>query len=139
MDVTIRLARHVARSIGTFDAEQKTRNVEIESTDRNRMFGTIAVLPMCGTAFVFKLAFTAKDAPELTSSIATSMMEKVETLDLVGLAQMVFIGLALSGGWITFAEWIRSNRRAKRGAQGNGGKYQRLHLYRTELLTTSQN
>jgi ethanolaminephosphotransferase len=129
MDVTIRLARHVARSIGTFDAAQKTRNIEIESTDRNRMFGTMAVLPLCGTAFIFKLAFTAKDAPELTSGIATSMMQRVEMLDLVGLAQMVFIGLVLSGSCITFAEWIRSNRRVQRRAQGNGGKHQRLHLH----------
>ena len=63
MDITIRLARHVARSIATFDTEQKDRSVEIESTDQNRMFGTIAVLPLCGTALIFKLTFTVKDAP----------------------------------------------------------------------------
>ncbi|KNG45144.1 gpi ethanolamine phosphate transferase 2 [Stemphylium lycopersici] len=123
MDITIRLARHVARSIATFDAEQKARkNVEIHSTDQNRMFGTIAVIPLCGTAVIFKLAFTAKDAPELTSGLSTSLMAKVETLELVGLARMVFGGLLLSGCWITFAEWIRSNKRKKRGAQGNGGE-----------------
>jgi ethanolaminephosphotransferase len=121
MDITIRLARHVARSVGTFDANQKSRNVEIESTDQNRMLGTIAVLPLCGTAFVFKLAFTAKDAPELTSGINADLMAKVETLELVGLARMVFGGLFLSGCWIAFGEWIRSNRRKKRGTQGNGG------------------
>ncbi|KAF1947054.1 alkaline phosphatase-like protein [Clathrospora elynae] len=120
MDITIRLSRHVARSIATFDQEQKVRNVEVESTDQNRMVGTIAVLPLCGTAFVFKLAFTAKDAPELTNGITGSMMEWVVTLDLIGLARMVFGGLLLSGSWITFAEWYRSKWRAKRGAQGNG-------------------
>ncbi|KAF1839033.1 GPI ethanolamine phosphate transferase 2 [Decorospora gaudefroyi] len=120
MDITIRLARHIARSLATFDTEQTVHNVEIESTDQNRMFGTIAVLPLCGTSLIFKLAFTAKDAPELTSGISTGMMERVEMLDLLGLARMVFGGLLLSGIWITFTEWYRSKRRARRGAQGNG-------------------
>ncbi|USP75789.1 GPI ethanolamine phosphate transferase 2 [Curvularia clavata] len=120
IDVTIRLARHVARSIGTFESNEKARNVEIESTDQNRMFGTMAVLPLCGTAFVFKLAFTAKDAPELTSGISTDLMARIEMLELVGLARMVFGGLLLSGCWITFGEWTRSTRRKRRGAQGNG-------------------
>ncbi|KAJ4367042.1 major facilitator super transporter protein [Neocucurbitaria cava] len=120
LDITIRIARHVARSIATFDNEQKLRDVEIESTDQNRMFGTIAVLPLVGTAFVFKLAFTAKDAPELTSSISGNMMETIETLNLVSLARMVFGGLALSGTWITIAEWQRSKRRARSRQEGNG-------------------
>lgn len=120
-DVTIRLARHVARSIATFDTEKKPRNVELESTDQNRMFGTIAVLPLCGTAFIFKLAFTLKDAPELTSGVSTALMSRVDGLDLVGLVRMVFGGLLLSGTWIVFAEWTRSARRKERGAQGNGG------------------
>ena len=123
MDVTLRLARHVARSIATFDAEQKARGeIEIESTNQNRMMGTIAVLPLSGTAFVFRLAFTAKDAPELTSGLTGDMLDAVEALDLVGLARMVFGGLALSAVWITFAEWQRSKKRARRGMAGNGGK-----------------
>ncbi|PZD44166.1 Phosphodiest domain containing protein [Pyrenophora tritici-repentis] len=120
MDITIRLARHVARSIATFDTESKPRNVELESTDQNRMFGTIAVLPLCGTAFIFKLAFTLKDAPELTSGVSTALMSRVDGLDLVGLVRMIFGGLLLSGSWIVVAEWTRSVRRTKRGAQGNG-------------------
>jgi len=123
MDVTLRLARHVARSIATFDAEQKARGeIEIESTNQNRMMGTIAVLPLSGTAFVFKLAFTAKDAPELTSGLTGDMLDAVEALDLVGLARMVFGGLALSAVWVAFAEWQRSKKRARRGMAGNGGK-----------------
>ncbi|KAG9196210.1 ethanolaminephosphotransferase [Alternaria panax] len=120
MDITIRLARHVARSIATFDTEQKHHSVEIESTDQNRMFGTIAVLPLCGTALIFKLAFTVKDAPELTYGLSTGLVEKAEMLQLVGLARMVFGGLLLSGTWIAFAEWTRSQRRKRRGKQGNG-------------------
>jgi ethanolaminephosphotransferase len=120
LDITLRLSRHIARSIATFDSDQKG-NVEIESTDQHRMMGTIAVLPLAGTAFVFKMAFTAKDAPELTSGITANLLEFVEVLNLVGLARMVFGGLALSGTWIAFAEWQRSKRRTKRGRQGNGG------------------
>ncbi len=124
LDLTIRIARHVARSIATFDTEQKIQNVEIESTDQNRMVGTIAVIPLVGTAFVFKLAFTAKDAPELTSGITGSLMDSVEVLNLVGLARMVFGGIALSGAWIMFAEWQRSNKRKKMKHESNGGKLQ---------------
>ncbi|KAL7771790.1 hypothetical protein CFE70_001740 [Pyrenophora teres f. teres 0-1] len=92
MDITIRLARHVARSIATFDTEKKPRNVELESTDQNRMFGTIAVLPLCGTAFIFKLAFTLKDAPELTSGVSTALISRVDGLDLVGLSGPDLLG-----------------------------------------------
>jgi ethanolaminephosphotransferase len=123
MDVTLRLARHAARSIATFDKDQSSKGLETEASDTNRMMGTIAVLPLTVTAFAFKLAFTAKDAPELTYGIAGSMMVSLEALDLVGLAQMVFGGIALSGGWIAFAEWSRSKTRAKRGRAGNGGEY----------------
>jgi hypothetical protein len=86
------------------------------------MMGTIAVLPLTGTAFVFKLAFTAKDAPELTTGMTGNMMDTFEGLDLVSLARMVFGGLILSGSWIAFAEWHRSAKRTKRGRTGNGGK-----------------
>jgi ethanolaminephosphotransferase len=122
MDVTLRLAGHVARSIATFDTDQKTKSLDVESTETNRMMGTVAVLPLTATAFMFKLAFTAKDAPELTYGMTGSMMDSLEALDLVGLARMVFGGLALSGGWIAFAEWQRSKKRTKQGRSGNGGK-----------------
>jgi ethanolaminephosphotransferase len=131
MDVTLRLAGHVARSIATFDGDQSKKSVEVEPSDTNRMMGTIAVLPLTATAFAFKLAFTAKDAPELTYGMGGSIMDSLEALDLVGLAQMVFGGIALSGGWIVFTEWQRSRMRAKRGGAGNGGGY----LSQTKFLT----
>jgi ethanolaminephosphotransferase len=123
MDVTLRLARHIARSIATFDAEQKKSDAEIDSTGQNRMMGTIAVLPLALTAFVFKLAFTAKDAPELTYGLTGETLEVIEGFNLVGLARMVFGGLALSASWITFSEWQRSKKRAQRGREGNGGRF----------------
>ncbi|KAF2128574.1 GPI ethanolamine phosphate transferase 2 [Dothidotthia symphoricarpi CBS 119687] len=120
VDVTLRLSRHVARSVATFDSGMSVRAVEIESTDSHRMVGTVAVLPLSCTAFIFKLAFTAKDAPELTQGITGALMEWIETLDLVVLAQTVFGGIALVGSWIAFAEWKRSQWRAKRKREGHG-------------------
>lgn len=123
MDVTLRLARHVARSAATFDSRLTVREVEIDPTESNRMVGTLAVLPVCYAAFIFKLAFTAKDAPELTQHMTGSIMKWIEALDLVVLARTVFGGIALIGGWIGFVEWQRSQRRAKRGRKGHGGTY----------------
>lgn len=141
MDVANRLASHVARSMRAFDPNRKNRDITGEEMDQNRFIGTIAVLPLCGTAFVFKLAFTAKDAPELTSGLTSSLLEWVDKANLVGLAQMIFGGIALSGIWIGFAEWQRANERsqwqqsskrekfqrsntpAKTAVQGSGGKY----------------
>jgi ethanolaminephosphotransferase len=139
MDVTLRLARHLARSIATFDSEQSNRDVEIESTDQHRMMGTIAVLPLIGTAFVFKLAFTAKDAPELTHGMSENLVEALGTLSLVGLARMVFGGLVLSTSWIAFAEWQRSKRRTRRGREGNGGKLSYHTIIHDDELTYRQN
>ncbi|KAL5121785.1 major facilitator superfamily transporter protein, partial [Pleosporales sp. CAS-2024a] len=120
MDVTARLARHIARSIATFDNDRRTKGASTDATDTNRLMGMIAVLPLTATAFAFKLAFTAKDAPELTRGIVGSMMESLEALNLVGLAQMIFGGIVLSGLWISFAEWQRSRTRAKTSRSGNG-------------------
>lgn len=122
MDITLRIARHVARSIATFDSDQRSSSVEIESTGENRWMSSVAVLPLVGTAFVFKLAFTVKDAPELTYGMSGNTIEGLEMLNLVGLARMVFGGMALTAGWVTFAEWQRSKRRARKGRQGNGRK-----------------
>jgi ethanolaminephosphotransferase len=135
MDVTLRITRHVARSLATFDGEQKPKDAEPESTDTNRFMGAMAVLPLTGTAYVFKLAFTAKDAPELTRGMTNGVMSAVIDLDLVGLARMVFGGIVLSGGWIAFAEWRRSKRRAKREAAGNGGKSPHPHSRVSTQLT----
>ena len=133
MDVTLRLSRHVARSMATYDSKQKVRDVEVETTEQNRLLGTLAVLPLCGTGFIFKLAFTAKDAPELTRGLTGSALQWVENANLVDLARMVFGGIALSGLWIAFAEWQRSKKRVRRGAQGNGGRT--MHFIRNVFQT----
>lgn len=115
MDITIRLSRHVARSIATFEGAR-----EGQESDGNRLMGTLAVLPLGATAFVFKLAFTAKDAPELTQGITVGLLEWVDGLGLVGAARMVFGGILLSAFWIGAAEWKRAKGRTK--GEGNGGK-----------------
>jgi ethanolaminephosphotransferase len=120
MDITIRLSRHIGRTISSQE-DLDPKSADFESTDANRFIGTLAVLPLGATAFIFKLAFTAKDAPELTKGIAEGLIEWVGTLELVGVARMVFGGLALTGGWIIFAERQRS--KARKGGNGTGGKY----------------
>jgi ethanolaminephosphotransferase len=120
IDVATRISKHVARSLATFDSAY---GGQAEHTEGHRMAGTVAVLPLCGTAFIFKLAFTGKDAPELTYAVTPSLMQWVDTLNLVGLARMVFGGIALSGCWIAIAEWKRSAKRSRKQQRGQGGKY----------------
>ncbi|KAF2678961.1 alkaline phosphatase-like protein [Lentithecium fluviatile CBS 122367] len=115
LDLTVRLSRHVARSIATFEGHSGVSFTE--ESDANRVMGMAAVLPLGATAFVFKLAFTAKDAPELTRGISVGLIQWVEGLSLVGIARMVFGGLLLSAFWIGVAEWKRT--KGKKG-ESNG-------------------
>jgi ethanolaminephosphotransferase len=121
LDVTNRISKHIARSVVTLSNPLYRKQVDPQPLDHHRATGTLIALPLCGTAFVFKLAFTAKDAPELTYAITPSLMAWVEALDLVNLARTVFAGIALVFAWITFAEYQRSVRRAQRNVRGQGG------------------
>lgn len=123
LDVTNRISKHIARSVVTLSNPLYRKQPDPQPLDHHRMTGTLIALPLCGTAFVFKLAFTAKDAPELTYGITPSLMAWAEALDLVGLARMVFGGIALVFAAITLSEYQRSARRAKRNAKGHGGTY----------------
>jgi ethanolaminephosphotransferase len=120
MDIMVKMSKHIARSIASVDDGKKRGSVDFESTDVNGFIGTLAVLPLTATAFVFKLAFTAKDAPELTYGINEGLLQWVGDLSLVGVAQMVFGGIALLATWQVFAEWGRS--KARKRIQGSGGK-----------------
>ena len=120
MDIMIKMSKHIVRSIASVEDGKSRESVDFGSTDVNGFIGTIAVLPLTGTAFLFKLAFTAKDAPELTHGINEGLLQWVEELSLVGVAQMVFGGIALLASWQIFAEWRRS--KARRRVQGSGGK-----------------
>ncbi|KAF2008846.1 GPI ethanolamine phosphate transferase 2 [Aaosphaeria arxii CBS 175.79] len=119
MDITMRLARHVARSVaGKDDPPGKDGKVE-ETNEGERLMGMMAVFPLGATAFVFKLAFTVNDAPELTRGIAHGMLYWAASLELVGLARMVFGGIALVTGWMVLYEW-RASRARMSSEQGNG-------------------
>lgn len=121
LDVTNRISRHIARSVVTIDTPPVTSRAQLEPEQQHRMMGSLIATPLCVAAIVFKLAFTAKDAPELTSSISEGIMERVEMLNLVDLARMVFGGIALVFAWILFSEHQRSTRRTKLHVRGNGG------------------
>ncbi|PSN71579.1 alkaline phosphatase-like protein [Corynespora cassiicola Philippines] len=119
MDITIRLARHVARSISSFD-EERSRNLDdFESTDVNRLMGMMAVFPLGATAFVFKLAFTARDAPELTIGVTGGMLQWIAGLSLIEVARMVFGGLVLNTLWIILSEWRRASQRKRGHGRGD--------------------
>ena len=117
MDIAARMSKHIARSITVFDKGSSSE--DSEAVDANRFMGLVAVLPLCATAFVFKLAFTARDAPELTYGINQGLILWVEDLSLVDVVRMVFMGTALSALWITISEW---KRRRGRSGEGSGGK-----------------
>jgi ethanolaminephosphotransferase len=121
LDVTNRVSKHIARSVVSLSNPLYRRQLDPQPLDHHRVVGTLVTLPLCVTAFIFKLAFTAKDAPELTYSITPSLMAWIESFDLVGLARFVFGGLALDFVWILLAERKRSARRVKSNVKGQGG------------------
>lgn len=119
IEITIRLSRHVARSISIYD-EKGPESVSDGSPDGNGLMAMSAIFPLTGTAFMFKLAFTIKDAPELTKGVPELFLQVAMMLDLLWGAWMVFIGLALISMWIIVAERKRSvERKAKHGTGGN--------------------
>lgn len=122
LDVTNRISKHIARSVVTLDSPLYRKQSDPQPLDHHRLIGTLVALPLCATAFIFKLAFTAKDAPELTYGMTPSLMAWVETFDLVILAQTVFGGIVLAFFWMIFTEKQRSTRRTLRSMTGNGGK-----------------
>jgi ethanolaminephosphotransferase len=121
LDATNRISRHIARSVVTLDKPLSTSQLDSEPEQQHRMMGSLIATPLCVAAVVFKLAFTVKDAPELTYGISEGIMERVEMLNLVDLARMVFGGIGLVFSWILFSEYQRSTRRAKLHVRGNGG------------------
>lgn len=123
LDVTNRISRHIARSMVTLDKPTSAPLLDSEPDQQHRMMGSLIATPLCVAAIAFKLTFTAKDAPELTYGITASLMERVEMLDLVDLARMVFGGIALVFAWVLFSEYQRSTHRSKRNIKGNGGAF----------------
>ena len=136
LDVTNRISRHIARSVVTLDKQASPSKLDTEPEQQHRMMGSLIATPLCVAAVVFKLAFTVKDAPELTYGISEGIMERVELLNLVDLARMVFGGIGLVFSWILFSERQRSIRRAKLHIRRNGGMLASFPRCRKTELTT---
>lgn len=56
------------------------------------LLGISAATALCGMALVFKMCFTARDAPELITGVLTANREFFEQAPLVALARIVFCG-----------------------------------------------
>lgn len=112
LHITFRLARHIAQSF----SESKDDEAENGASGIARIGGTLSVLPLGGMAFLFKLSFTAKDAPELVAGMAGTLLGWVEGLSLIGVARLVFWGIGASVVWLVVSHWRR--KRSRKGGQG---------------------
>lgn len=72
-------------------------------------FGTACSLALVIPAFLFKLAFTANDAPELLSWLSPARVQFLEHIPLVGSARVVFLTLASETIW-AFSAAANSNQ-----------------------------
>ena len=61
--------------------------------------GTACSLALVIPALLFKLGFTANDAPELLSWLGENNVQKLERIPLVGSARVVFLTLASETVW----------------------------------------
>ncbi|KAF9631316.1 Type I phosphodiesterase/nucleotide pyrophosphatase/phosphate transferase [Lasiodiplodia theobromae] len=76
-------------------------------TSQGKQLQTFAVgnaFLLCGVAFLFKLSFTARDAPELVRGASPGAMVFLESLNLVKLVRCVFIGSIVGVGWVVLRE-----------------------------------
>ncbi|OCK96631.1 alkaline phosphatase-like protein [Cenococcum geophilum 1.58] len=122
LHITFRLARHIAQSL----SESKDNEAENGVPDIARIGGALSVLPLGGMAFLFKLSFTAKDAPELVAGMAGTLLGWVEGLSLIGVARLVFWGIGASVVWLVVSHWRR--KRSRKGEQGVGSTQEALDL-----------
>ncbi|OMP89198.1 GPI ethanolamine phosphate transferase 2 [Diplodia seriata] len=76
-------------------------------TSQGRQLQTFAVgntFLLCAVAFLFKLSFTARDAPELVRGASPGAMAFLESLNLVKLVRCIFIGSTVGVGWVVLRE-----------------------------------
>ncbi|KAF4303036.1 Type I phosphodiesterase/nucleotide pyrophosphatase/phosphate transferase [Botryosphaeria dothidea] len=93
LHLTMRIKTHLTRRFAT--------------TSQGRQLQTFAVgnaFLLCSVAFLFKLSFTARDAPELVRGASPAAMAFLEGLNLVKLTRCVFIGSAVGVGWVVLRE-----------------------------------
>jgi ethanolaminephosphotransferase len=79
--------------------------------------GTACALMLCIPAFMFKLGFTARDAPELLSWLGSSAISSLEQLPLVGSARLIFLTIGSEILWAVCNRfsYSRNERITKRG------------------------
>lgn len=87
-------------------------------------------LLLCVLSFVFKLAFTQKDGPELLQDILG--LERIgatvdQVLGLVWAARLVFLGILASLGVVVAEErqWRLQDKQLKRGREGANSEWLR--------------
>lgn len=82
--------------------------------------GTACALMLCIPAFVFKLGFTARDAPELLSWLGPGAVSFLEQLPLISSARLVFVTISSEVLWAVcnrffFSREERINKRRESG------------------------
>ncbi|KAL1619903.1 major facilitator superfamily transporter protein [Neofusicoccum ribis] len=93
LHLTMRIKTHLTRRFPT--------------TSQGRQLQTFAVgnaFLLCAVAFLFKLSFTARDAPELVRGASPAAMAFLGGLNLVKLARCIFIGVLVGVGWVVLRE-----------------------------------
>ncbi|KAF2811135.1 alkaline phosphatase-like protein [Mytilinidion resinicola] len=126
---TLRLSRQVARSVS--ESEDDSENGISEA---HKLIGALVMMPLGFTAFLFKLGFTAKDAPELVEGMTSALLDWVDSLSLVAISRAIFWGIGGSLLWLTINEWRKS--RARKGARGSGSLAASLFDFLSLFLIT---
>ena len=128
LDIAFRLTRHITQSL----SEPKDNEAENGLPDIARIGGALSVLLLGGMAFLFKLSFTAKDAPELVAGMTGTLLRWVEGLSLIGVARLVFWGIGASVVWLVVGHWRRKTSR--KGDQGVESTREALGLKNSRFL-----
>jgi ethanolamine phosphate transferase 2 subunit G len=93
---------------------QRSRQIKEKMSNERSLFGISLAMAIGGLAFLFKLSFAARDAPELVVGLprGKELVEWLEDVPLVGLARLVFAFLAVASGTVVVLR--------ERGHKGEG-------------------
>ncbi|KAK8171737.1 alkaline-phosphatase-like protein [Phyllosticta citrichinensis] len=97
----LRIKTHLTRRLG------ETRN-----TRQLQSFATVNTIILVAIAFLFKLSFTARDAPELVRGASPAALAFLSNLGLIRLARCVFVGAFIGIAWVYLREAAEGPRRA---------------------------
>ncbi len=95
-----------------------------------RVTTSAVAIILTAAAFIFKLSFTAQEAPELVQGPGRPVWSLLTSVSLAVQARMVFIGLVGCLAWLFYVRNARYNTRA--GRQGdNKTDIRNLHFHHT--------